>query len=91
MLVLLFSCVKKSNSQDNSTDIRKPSVAGSFYPANESDLKRMINDLFLKSNVNPVEKKLRALIVPHAGYIYSGPLQQAVINYWRDRAIKKSL
>ncbi len=63
--------------------IRKPVVAGSFYPAREDLLKRMIEDCFL-DDYGPGEVPLAVesrkkrtvvgLISPHAGYVYSGPV-----------------
>jgi len=54
--------------------IRRPAVAGTFYPADSRALNTMIGDL-LNSAV-PLEKVHwpKAIIVPHAGYIYSGPI-----------------
>ncbi len=50
--------------------------AGKFYPANTSDLQHMIADLTRQAQktgfMPPPQKKLKALILPHAGYIYSG-------------------
>ncbi|MBR8536882.1 AmmeMemoRadiSam system protein B [Carboxylicivirga sediminis] len=51
---------------------RKAAVAGSFYPENPEQLKKQV-ELFL--NEAPKLEELghiRALIVPHAGYVYSG-------------------
>lgn len=49
--------------------IRKPSVAGSFYPADASQIRRFCEPLLRPSG--PLVSA-RALILPHAGYIYSG-------------------
>ncbi|MFA6599868.1 MAG: AmmeMemoRadiSam system protein B [Candidatus Omnitrophota bacterium] len=51
------------------TQIRKPHVAGSFYPADPSELREFFDTSF-HSAPNPVRAK--AVIVPHAGYVYSG-------------------
>jgi hypothetical protein len=52
--------------------IRQPAVSGSFYPSNREELSGMINS-YLK-NANPREiSKVRGLVEPHAGYIFSGP------------------
>ena len=63
--------------------IRKPVAAGSFYPAREDLLKRMIEDCFL-DHYGPGElpfavesrdkRTIVGLISPHAGYLYSGPV-----------------
>ena len=54
--------------------IRQPAVAGTFYPADPNDLKVMI-DGFIKLVPAAEDAAIpRAIIVPHAGYIYSGPV-----------------
>jgi AmmeMemoRadiSam system protein B len=53
--------------------VRQPAVAGTFYPANAPMLRQTITEL-LKSSVASCEKQPKALIAPHAGYVYSGPI-----------------
>lgn len=48
--------------------VRPPAVAGYFYPANADDLRREIQG-FLPERTKVAA---RAIIVPHAGYMYSG-------------------
>lgn len=52
--------------------IRYPAVAGAFYPADPQQLQKMI-DQYL-NDVHSTAKVPKAIIVPHAGYIYSGPV-----------------
>lgn len=54
--------------------IRKPAVAGQFYPGDRDSLLRMLEDLFAVTTVDdkPVTKQINALIAPHAGYVFSG-------------------
>jgi len=54
-------------------DIRENIVAGSFYPANPQTLEDMIKKFLGKAEDKKI-KKVKALICPHAGYIYSGPV-----------------
>ena len=51
---------------------RPPAVAGSFYPAEPRALQSML-DGFLQA-ARTEQCAPRAMIVPHAGYIYSGPV-----------------
>ena len=52
--------------------IKLPSVAGTFYPADPHELKTTIDQMLLAADSNlPIPK---AIIAPHAGYIYSGPV-----------------
>lgn len=52
--------------------VRPPAVAGTFYPADRRQLKAMIQGFLQNSDGSgPIPK---AIIAPHAGYIYSGPV-----------------
>jgi len=51
--------------------IRPTAVAGSFYPANKKELQNQINS-FLNQVEKKTDKSINILIVPHAGYDYSG-------------------
>jgi AmmeMemoRadiSam system protein B/AmmeMemoRadiSam system protein A len=50
--------------------VRKPAVAGSFYPEDPKELQTMV-DAFLQP-VDSLDGEPIGLIVPHAGYVYSG-------------------
>jgi len=52
--------------------VREPAVAGRFYPGDKAKLAKMI-DGFLAQVKGEKIPRLRALICPHAGYVYSGP------------------
>jgi hypothetical protein len=52
--------------------IRQPAVAGMFYPGDASSLQQQLEDFLAHATPEPEHPK--ALIVPHAGYIYSGPV-----------------
>jgi AmmeMemoRadiSam system protein B len=53
--------------------VRKPAVAGLFYPASADELKNMVNN-FLATVEPSVEPVPKAIIAPHAGYVYSGAI-----------------
>jgi AmmeMemoRadiSam system protein B len=65
--------------------LRQPAVAGQFYPGTESSLIKSIENSFLNKKIGPgklpdkkqsYERKgdILGIIVPHAGYVYSGPI-----------------
>ncbi|MCK4607669.1 MAG: AmmeMemoRadiSam system protein B [candidate division Zixibacteria bacterium] len=56
----------------NDSDIRKPAVAGLFYPASPGELAKTIAKLYAEVDKTPIDGHPLALIVPHAGYPYSG-------------------
>ena len=55
------------------TRVREPAVAGLFYPRDAAGLSRVIERCLAAAKAEP-GGDLRALICPHAGYPYSGPV-----------------
>lgn len=53
--------------------IRYPAVAGSFYPADAKQLRQDV-DRYLREAAASTAEVPKAIVVPHAGYIYSGPI-----------------
>lgn len=65
--------------------VRTPAVAGLFYPADATELHAQVRHFL--SQVEPsTEPPPKAIIAPHAGYIYSGPI--AASAYARLRAVR---
>ena len=61
--------------------VRKPAVAGQFYPAEPKELSALVDHCYLHrlgpgmSPPAPESKaKVVAVVCPHAGYVYSGPV-----------------
>lgn len=52
--------------------VRDPVLAGTWYPGNPEELKRSVNGYLARAEVAGPSGDLRGLIVPHAGYMYSG-------------------
>ena len=63
-------------ARDSGTVVRPAAVAGMFYPEQADELRRFLDTALSKAPRGPLPK---ALIVPHAGYIYSGAV--AAIGY----------
>lgn len=61
--------------------LREPAVAGQFYPADPAALREDIEQFLRLGAPAPADTPLQniiALIVPHAGYVYSGKVAGAV-------------
>lgn len=56
---------------DSAMAVRPAAVAGTFYPASKSELSSLLDRLLEGAKCGPAPK---ALVVPHAGYAYSGPI-----------------
>jgi AmmeMemoRadiSam system protein B/AmmeMemoRadiSam system protein A len=54
--------------------VLRPSVAGSFYPADAEVLRANIAGYLEKAALPEIDGEIVAAIVPHAGHIYSGPI-----------------
>ena len=52
--------------------IREPAVAGMFYPADARQLTLMVAGFLADVKANG--ETVKAIIAPHAGYVYSGPI-----------------
>ncbi|MFH0838899.1 MAG: AmmeMemoRadiSam system protein B [Candidatus Omnitrophota bacterium] len=57
--------------------IRKPKVSGQFYPSNKDALKKQLSQL-CPDEKNPILAK--GIVMPHAGYMFSGPVAGSVIS-----------
>ncbi len=57
---------------NDTQQIRKPAVAGMFYPANPAELAKTLAGLFAEVEKVPISGRPVAVIAPHAGYPYSG-------------------
>lgn len=76
ILFVFNFCIGCLPAQSAEAEIRPPVWAGRFYPAERAHLMQMIDDLTRRaaktSLLLPQDKSLKAVIMPHAGYIYSG-------------------
>ena len=68
-------------------NVKEPSVAGSFYPADQDKLKVMVNMFLSRAENRPVEGRLIALVSPHAGYQFSGQVAAYAYNHLNEREI----
>ena len=67
--------------------VRPPAVAGMFYPAEPVRLRQQVDALLAAAEAPPPELQPKALIVPHAGYPYSGATAArayALLAPWRQ-------
>jgi hypothetical protein len=54
--------------------IRAPAVAGTFYPADAGRLRVAVGDCLAAGDGSRAAATPKAVIAPHAGYVYSGPV-----------------
>lgn len=67
--------------------IRLPAVAGMFYPGDPNSLASEVTDMLANAVLPaPTFPGPKAIIVPHAGYIYSGPIAASAFALLRKQA-----
>ena len=54
--------------------VRPPAVAGLFYPASAAELRAAVEGYLREAPARNGEPAPKAVIAPHAGYVYSGPI-----------------
>ena len=64
---------------------REPTVAGMFYPADAQELRREVLSFLAAAKVDRVEAP-KAIVAPHAGYVYSGPVAGSAYAQLATRA-----
>src|SRR5206468_4052078 len=74
----------------NMPKIRPPACAGRFYPAEPTTLRQVVMHLLASANT-PDAPDPKAIIAPHAGYDYSGPVAASAHAYLQSArdAIKR--
>ena len=78
-LLLSIFYAMDTYSQNKITD-REPVAAGRFYPADKETLTKDISELFASCTKTPGKFIARAIISPHAGYVFSGKIAAAAYS-----------
>ena len=68
--------------------VRQPAVAGQFYPGDPDVLRRMIQEYIDKATLPEDLGIVRAIIAPHAGYIFSGPTAGYAFSALKTKTLK---
>ncbi len=79
IIISLILPLMSINGQQAGKD-RQPAVAGSFYPSGSEQLRSDLKELFDKCKGPLPGTTVRAIIVPHAGYVYSGHTAAAAFS-----------
>ena len=71
-------------------DIRPPAVAGQFYPADPGELRYQVDRMLTQADLleHPDGALPKAIIAPHAGYVYSGQIAANVYGRLKPLASK---
>jgi len=70
---------------DSKKLIRKPAVAGTFYPGEKNELENTILAMLAQSGSEQLDGRIIGIISPHAGYIYSGRIAAEAYKQIRSK------
>lgn len=76
---------KKGPEEEN---VRKAAVASVFYPGDKATLEKYVDTLLAQAQPPKIEGSLRAIMVPHAGYVYSGQVAAYAYKELEGRDIR---
>jgi hypothetical protein len=87
LALLMFSLAgMRCQAQDAKNPGIRPSIlAGEWYPADSKELRQSIERYLSQAKGEPFKGELVALIVPHAGHKYSGPVAAYAFKLLQDR------
>jgi AmmeMemoRadiSam system protein B len=74
VLAIFLLCPDSGGSiaSADGADIRAPIFAGTWYPGDKDTLQKSIHGFLAKAKKDQLSGNLKAIVVPHAGHIYSG-------------------
>lgn len=74
--VVLIRALPRGNGDDReggvTHEVRRPAVAGLFYPADTGELQAAVEGYLAAAESPPASGEPIGVIAPHAGYVYSG-------------------
>lgn len=90
--VTLFLLCITTGGTLQAKDVRKSILAGTWYPGSPGELRKAVGN-YLAEATPPIPSipggKLKAIIVPHAGYQYSGPVAAYAYRLLEKRKFRR--
>jgi MEMO1 family protein len=90
-IVLLSIFTFMETFSQNITTDRQPYAAGRFYPADKTELSKNLSQLFENCKKSPTIMQVRAIISPHAGYVFSGEIAASAYSAIPKNAVYKNI
>lgn len=72
-------------SMETNGQIKQSDLSGKWYTNSQQELDAEITAYLANSKTPAVEGKIKAILVPHAGFIYSGPIAATAFKAVEDR------
>lgn len=69
------------------TDVRPSAIAGTWYPGDSDRLANLIDKFIAEAKVTPISGEVIGIMVPHAGYRYSGQVAAHAFWFVQDKEV----
>ncbi len=91
LLILSFEgyLYQASGKDERGENVRNSILSGTWYPGSRDALTKGIEDYLSKAKPVSLEGELKAIIVPHAGYLYSGQVAAHAYKLLRKMNFKR--
>ncbi|RLB11161.1 MAG: AmmeMemoRadiSam system protein B [Deltaproteobacteria bacterium] len=89
LLILLLFIFLYDSAAYAISEIRPSILAGTWYPADKNELLEMINKFLASAHIPVIKGKIKAIIVPHAGYVYSGSVAAYAFKAIKGKMYKR--
>lgn len=86
--LFLLSAILLAISLSYAAEVKEADFAGSWYPASKVQLENQLKSYLDAANPEKIDEPVIAIIVPHAGYVYSGPVAAYGYKAVEGRGIK---
>jgi hypothetical protein len=70
------------------SNVRKAAVAGGFYPGDKATLEKYVDTMLGDAHPPVIKGPIRAIMVPHAGYVFSGSVAAQAFKELEGRDIR---
>ena len=88
-MIMIQGVVNACSSEE--VKVRPSAVAGTFYPGDADTLRAMVESFYEKESSMKKEDEVQAVIVPHAGYVFSGRIAAKAFACIRPDAAYKRI
>ncbi len=87
-LILILGLLCAFSTLSFAAEVKEADLAGSWYPSSKAQLENQLKNYLDAANPEKIDGQILAIIVPHAGYIYSGPVAAYGYKAIKDKGIK---
>jgi len=85
------ACKRSNGGAKGGAEVQKSCVAGTFYPADASSLRGMVERMLARAPSKRLDGRLIGVIAPHAGYRYSGGIAASAFKLLKGKGFERAV